>query len=123
DETLCRGMLSRLPPAAESDIVRLAALVRFGHEDHLRLTGSAEAMESVGKQLVESYEEMNLLYTIIQSMTVRERPERFVAIACEELLATLPYAWIGVQFADNHGRLKNLAGRMIISGEAKQAAT
>jgi HD-GYP domain-containing protein (c-di-GMP phosphodiesterase class II) len=122
DATLVRGMLAQLPPAAENDIVRLAALVRFAHEDHLRLTGSAEAIESVGKQLVESYEEMNLLYTIIQSMTVQERPERFVAIACQELLATLPYAWIGTQLSSDHAKLKSLAGRLIIAGEAGRSA-
>lgn len=125
DVTLCRGMLAQLPgggPAAETDILRLTALVRFTHEDHLRLTSSGEAIESVGKQLVESYEEMNLLYTIIQSMTVQERPERFVALACQELLATLPYAWIGTQFSDNRGKLKALAGRLIICGQPTHSA-
>ena len=121
DATLCRGLLAQLMgggPAAEHDVVRLAALVRFLYEDHLRLTSSGEAIDSVGRQLAESYEEMNLLYTIIQSMTVQERPERFIALACQELLATLPYAWIGVQFADNRDRIKNLAGRLIMAGEA-----
>jgi HD-GYP domain-containing protein (c-di-GMP phosphodiesterase class II) len=77
-------------------------------------------MESVGKQLAESYEEISLLYTIIRSMTVVEQPERFVAIACEELLATLPYAWIGVDLAEDRQRLKKLAGRFVFAGDTNQ---
>lgn len=125
DAVLCRGLLAQLlggGPASENDVVRLAALVRFLYEDHLRLTSSGEAIDSVGRQLAESYEEMNLLYTIIQSMTVQERPDRFIALACQELLATLPYAWIGAQFGDNRAKIKNLAGRLIIAGEVTHPA-
>lgn len=117
DLTLCRSMLAQLPLADAANLPRLAALVRFVHEDHLRLSSSSEAIDSVGRQLAESYEEMNLLYTIIQSMTVQERPERFVALACQELLATLSYGWIGAQFGDDRGRVKSLAGRLIVAGE------
>ena len=123
DLELTRRRLLQLPPAAPSEVGRLASLVRFAHEDHLRLTNDGQAIESVGKQLAESYEEMNLLYTIIQSMTVQQRPERFIAIACKELLATLPYAWIGTQFADDRNRLKSLAGRLIVAGEPGRPAT
>jgi HD-GYP domain-containing protein (c-di-GMP phosphodiesterase class II) len=137
DATLARTMLAQLPDAGSAgpersvkgiglprrcDVSRLAALVRFVHEDHLRLGGSAEAMESVGKQLAESYEEMALLYSVIQNMTVQERPERFVAIVCQELLATLPYSWIGTQLADSRSRLKTLAGRLIVAGETARPA-
>ena len=71
----------------------------------------------MGKQLAESYEEMNLLYTIIQIMTVQERPERFVALACQELLATLSYAWVGTQLADDRKRLKSLCRALMLAGK------
>jgi len=120
DYELCKRLLVQLPPAAEADVPRLAAMVRFAHEDQTRLVSEGGAMESVSQQLAESYEEINLLYTIIQSMTVVEQPEKFVAIACEELLATLPYAWIGVVLADDPQRLKKLAGRFVFAGETAQ---
>lgn len=122
DLELCLGMLRQLGLPSAREIPRLAWLVRSAHEDHTRLAANSQAIESVGKQLAESYEEMNLLYTIIQSMTVQERPERFVALACQELLATLPYAWIGTQLADDRGRLKSLSGRLIVAGDAGQSA-
>lgn len=120
DATLCLKLLGELPPAAVDDVGRLAALVRFAHEDHLRMTSSGQTVESVGKQLAESYEEMNLLYTIIQSMTVQERPERFVALACQELLTTLSYGWVGTQLVEDRKRLKSLSGRLVLAGQPKQ---
>ena len=120
DRSLCQGRLAQLPLAAPSEVGRLAALARGAHDDHVQLATDRVAVESVGQQLAESYEEMNLLYVIIQSMKVVERPERFVTIACQELLATLPYAWIGAQFAEDPERLKTLAGRLIVAGRPAQ---
>lgn len=117
DFELCRRLLTELPPVQRDDVERLAAMVRFGVEDHLQLAADSMAMESVGQQLAESYEEMNLLYTTIQSMSGVERPSRFVTIVCKELLATLPYAWIGAQLADDSGRLQRLSGQLIVAGE------
>src|SRR5262249_44822850 len=37
DVALCRSLLSQLPPAAPTDVPRLAALVRLAHEDQARL--------------------------------------------------------------------------------------
>jgi HD-GYP domain-containing protein (c-di-GMP phosphodiesterase class II) len=120
DFALCRQRLAELPPVDQADVRRMATMVRYALEDQLQLTADSKAMESVGQQLAESYEELNLLYTTIQSMSGVERPSRFVAIVCEELLATLPYAWIGVQLADNKAMLKKLSGELIVAGEPGQ---
>lgn len=109
-----------VPPA---EITRLAALIRAAYHDQLRAAADAQAIEAVGKQLAESYEEMNLLYTITQSMTVQERPERFIALACKELLATLSYAWIGLQFSNDRHKLRSLAGRLIFAGHDSPTPT
>ncbi len=117
DCTLVNQLLTTLPPATAHDVPRLAALVRFGHDDQTRLISENQSTENLGQQLAESYEEINLLYTIIQNMTVRERPEHFVRAACNELLQTLPYRWIAALLAEDGQRLKRLAGRVIICGE------
>ena len=122
DFALCRQRLADLPPVSQPNVRRMAAMVRYALEDHLQLSADSKAMESVGQQLAESYEELNLLYTTIQSMSGVERPSRFVTIVCEELLATLPYAWIGAQLADNKPMLKKLSGELIVAGEPGQPA-
>lgn len=117
DSQLVRSLLAALPPARTCDVGRLIALARSLHDSELRLASNKETMESTGQQLAESYEEISLLYTIIQSMTVVQQPERFVTITCEELLQTLPYAWVGAQMANDPERLKKLAGRLIVAGD------
>ncbi len=117
DYQLTRSLLAQLPPISSSDVPRTAALVRSLHEVQARLSVDEEAIESTGKQLAESYEEISLLYTIIQSMTVVQQPDRFVRIVCEELLATLPYRWIAMRMADDPERLKKLAGELVVAGE------
>ncbi|UCD74991.1 MAG: HD domain-containing protein [Phycisphaerales bacterium] len=117
DLEMARRLLHELSPPSRSDVHRIAALVRFAHEDQRRMAAENRAMETVGQQLGESYEEINLLYTIIRSMTEVQNPGRFVEIACDELLETLPYAWIGALMADDVKRLKSLACAMTIAGE------
>jgi HD-GYP domain-containing protein (c-di-GMP phosphodiesterase class II) len=118
DFELSKRLLVQLNPVPTTDLDRIASMIRFAQEDQTRLTKDGTAVESVSRQLAESYEEISLLYTIIQSMTVGERPDRFVTIACEELLGTLPYSWIGVKFADNSQHLKRLSTRFIFAGES-----
>jgi hypothetical protein len=76
DFALCRQRLAELPPVDQADVRRMATMVRYALEDQLQLTSDSKAMESVGQQLAESYEELNLLYTTIQSMSGVERPSR-----------------------------------------------
>jgi HD-GYP domain-containing protein (c-di-GMP phosphodiesterase class II) len=110
--------LTVLPPVDDRELDRLAALVRLVHEDHARGRAGERSAESLGHQLAASYEEMNLLYTILQSMTVGERPDRFVSIVCTELLATLPYGWIAIRLADDPERPEGLAGPFTFVGTA-----
>lgn len=117
DFELANDLLRSLPPAATEDIPRLAALVRFGHDDQAKLLTENKSMESLGQQLAESYEEINLLYTITQNMTVRERPEHFIRAALDELLQTLPYRWIAAQLLDDPQRLRRVAGRLFVVGD------
>ena len=122
DLELCRRLLRALPLASRDDVQRLTRLIRMAHADDMRWRADSEAMENVGQQLAESYEEINLLYSIIQSMTLEEQPERFLQFVCEELLATMSYSWIGIVLkrefcaAGRQGRFTSLAERLIVAG-------
>ncbi len=120
DQTLIRDQLAELPVVSTEDVARTAVMVGWALEDQLELEANSEVIESVGQQLAESYEELNLLYTTIQNTSGVQHPAQFVETVCNELLATLPFAWIGTQFADDRGRLKKLSGQLIFAGEAGQ---
>jgi HD-GYP domain-containing protein (c-di-GMP phosphodiesterase class II) len=116
DFTLTARRIAALPPVATAEVERVASMVRFAHEDQSLHSADSQSIESFSQQLAESYEEISLLYTIIQGMRVADRPERFVTMACHELLVTLPYAWVGVQMSPRPERLARLAGRLILAG-------
>jgi len=118
DFEFCRGALADLAPANEREAFRLAQFARYLLEDHERLEAADATMNSVGRQLAESYEEISLLYTVSQSMTVVQKPQQFVLTACEGLLDTLPYRWIGAYFDGEMTNLRSLAGRLIVAGDA-----
>jgi len=119
DDQVCAA-LAILPPVPASEVGRMATIARVLHDDQERLSADCEAIENIGQQLAESYEEINLLYTITKGITEVDRPERFVALACRELLDTLPYAWIGTQLADDPRRLKRLSRQFIVAGDPGQ---
>ena len=95
-----RVKLENLPPVAPLEINRMADFVRYLCEDNATMITDHIVLENLGQQLAESYEEINLLYTITQSITQVDRTENFIAIVCRALPATLPYAWIGALSAD-----------------------
>lgn len=116
DTQLARTFFQQLPPVSDDSAHRLITLVRHMQTSAMQLAATEQAIDGTGRQLAESYEEISLLYTITQSMTVVQEPQRFVAIACEELLNTLPYSWIGAILAQDESRLKAMAGQFIAVG-------
>tara|TARA_Y100000589_G_scaffold330644_2_gene380920 strand:+ start:813 stop:2456 length:1644 start_codon:yes stop_codon:yes gene_type:complete len=94
DAKMAVRMLAGLNPPSCSEVPRLAAMFRFNWHDQQVIDSHTGTLDEVGRELGETYEEINLLYTIIQGMNVVERPDRFIAFACDELLHTLPYKWI-----------------------------
>lgn len=118
DLTLAQTMLQSASLPHESEVDRLAGLIRCAHSAQQNAWQDRAAAETLGQQLAESYEEINLLYTITGSMTAVERPSRFISIVCEELLATLPYRWIAALMADDAEKLKRLSGRLTTVGAA-----
>ncbi len=123
DLELIRRLLPGLPLAAESEVDRLLMMVRMVLEEEQERRSDRQCIEGISRQLGESYEEMNLLYTIIQSMNVVQQPDRFVTTVCRELLATLPYRWIGARFWSEVSRSRQIAGQFIMAGESDQPHT
>ena len=86
DSTMAIRMIDGLNPPSSSEVPRLAAMFRFNWHDQQVIDSHTGTLDEVGRELGETYEEINLLYTIIQGMNVVERPDRFIAFACDELL-------------------------------------
>ncbi len=114
---------------SDDEAIRACRLGLLVIGQQLRQAELTRTVESLGQQLAESYEELSLLYTISQRMTVVQQPRRFVQSSCEGLLETLPYRWVGVRFAGGAGETAggagsvggagvpgSLRGRLIVAG-------
>ena len=116
DATVIDEMLSSMPPASEQDINRLATIFHWAWAIQQQRSDDQEVIEDIGRELADSYEEISLLYTITGSMNSVNHPERLVELACDELLATMPYRWIGVQLFVGD-RLPRPGKDLVVRGE------
>jgi HD-GYP domain-containing protein (c-di-GMP phosphodiesterase class II) len=114
DVRVCQERLRRLMVPNMSEVPRLAAMFSRMWLDRQARDGREQTLEQVGRELAETWEEINLLYSITDKMTVEARPHRFAAQACQELLQTLPYRWVAA-YIDREGTGE---GRLIVSGDA-----
>jgi len=117
-----RDMIRDLPPAALQDIPRLSSLFQLAWNAHRSHSENKGVIEDIGRELADSYEEINLLYTITGNMNSVNHPERFIELACGELLKNMPYGWVGVQLRTGN-RLPNPGNELLISGETKHDAS
>jgi len=116
DEMHARAALAALPPASSEDIRRLAVLSRGALSDDQRRREDQVVLHDVGRELGESYEEINLLYSITRNMTEVECPERFLHVTCEELLQQLPYAWVAAIIQDEQRDPSFRRARVAVAG-------
>jgi HD-GYP domain-containing protein (c-di-GMP phosphodiesterase class II) len=117
DTTIIRDMIRSLNPVATQDVQRVASMFQFAWNAQTTSDKNQQTSESVGQELADSYEEINLLYTITGNMNSVNHPKRFISLACEELLQTLPYEWIGVQLRVGE-RLPRVGNELIFAGNA-----
>ena len=117
DTTVIKDMLLSLSPVASHDVKRIASMFQFAWNAQSASDLNQSTMESIGQELADSYEEINLLYTITSSMNSVKNPKRFIELACNELLQTLPYEWIGVQFRIGD-RLPRIGSELVFAGNA-----
>ncbi|HIA71932.1 MAG TPA: HD domain-containing protein [Phycisphaerales bacterium] len=117
DVKVIRSLLASFQPIATHDVKRIASMFQFAWNAYTASEENQNTMESVGHELADSYEEISLLYTITGSMNSVNHPKRFVELACNELLQTLPYEWIGVQLRIGD-RLPRIGSELVFAGNA-----
>jgi len=83
------------------------------------LTGVYErdgAIDSFTRQLSESYDTIDLLYTLGRSMRTGLDSREFLASVCDRLFATMSFRWLGVVFDQSPQTAARLRGIRILRG-------
>ncbi|MDZ4830059.1 MAG: HD-GYP domain-containing protein [Phycisphaerae bacterium] len=96
DAGAIREQLLGYDPIEPREIARLAPLIRFAHRADVERDLEIGASDAVGWQLAETYEEINLLYTLVSGMSGADEPAPFVQLGCSELVRSLGFAWAAV---------------------------
>jgi len=110
-----------LAPAAgqtPSSVETVSTLLAGSLDDLAELTAAENALNGFSAQLAESYEEINLLYSIGRSMKEIVSVEAFVANLCQEMRETLPYRWIAAYFTPTDLAPRRLRGGVFIDGQS-----
>ena len=114
DATMIRNLITSMNPIQAKEVARMATLFQMAWNASLQHDLSQHTVESVGQELADTYEEISLLYTMTGSMNSVNHPERFIELACNELLQTLQYEWIGVQLTTGD-RLPNPGSTLVFA--------
>lgn len=117
DAVLLREMILAGDPPDGREVARLATLVRFAHLADAERQSEEVASDAVGQQLAESYEEINLLYTLVSGMAVTGEPLSFLTLACEELVRRLGFTWVAVRLRPPLDRMVPHDG-LVLAGNA-----
>jgi len=121
DATVIREMIQSTTPVNSQEVRRMASLFQLAWGSAMQNDSSKTTIDSIGQELADSYEEISLLYTMTSSMNSVNHPERFIELACNELLQTLPYEWVGVKL--NIGKRLPNPGNTIVHASTNSLAT
>lgn len=99
------------------EVERFAATLRWMHEDSQEMDRRHHELQSLGKQLGDSYEELSLLYKISSNMTVNQPAGKFLEDSCAELQQVAGLKWLALQLSADEPRLNQMAGQVFVAGD------
>ncbi len=116
DEHSVRLTIKKLAVFDESGAKRAASALQWMVNDLSALSEHTDAVQGFTHELTQSYETIDLLYSLGRSMQDLDRPERFVTLVCDRLHQTLPFGWLACQFVEDPKLTGSLAGKIISRG-------
>lgn len=106
---------AQLMEAAE--LSRMGMMLDWAYRDTVEVDRRNREIQAVSHQLLESYEEISLLYKFSTRMSVTRRPEDFLSDACTELRQVLGFKWMSIVLNQQQSRLGNLSQFSFCDGE------
>ncbi len=119
DPPACRTALRRVARFDARSARAAADLLTWMAQDLGALADYQDAVQGFTSELTQSYETITLLYSLGNCMRDLDQPDRFVAIVCDKIQDTIPFAWLACAFLDDERRCGPLAGRRLSRGAAR----
>lgn len=96
----------------------IASMLRWTLRDLNGIRQSEQTIEGFTKQLTDSYETIDLLYTLGRSMHDLTHPEKFVALVCNRIHITMGFGWIGALFLEDSRLGRRISQKLYVYGRA-----
>ncbi len=117
DPAVARTDLDRYTVKGPADSTLLTAALRQSVQDQAQICRDAETIDQFSEQLLDTYEEMNLLFRIARMMNSLDDPEDMIPTFCNQILPVLAFQWIVVRFWEHRCKIPGLTGRLVVAGE------
>jgi len=101
----------------KTDPATVTSALNRAMEDHTQISLDAEAIDQFSEQLLNTYEETNLLFRIARLMNSLEDPAELIPTCLNQIHPVMEFKWIAVKFWVNQRYIKGLTGRLFIAGE------
>ncbi len=117
EEQSVRDALACYTWPGDVDLPLLRAAFEQTLEDHTHIQNDTVAIDQFSEQLLDSFEQINLLFRLTRLMNSLEDPIDAIPMCCQQILPVLPFRWIAVKFWDSPRNVADLTGRLFIAGE------
>lgn len=119
DEPSARTTIRRLARYDEAAARSVGHLLRWMVKDLAALGEHQSAVQGFTSELSQSYETIDLLYSLGRSMYDLENPDKFITQVCDRLHETLPFSWLAARFIEDRrpGVGPSLAAHMLVRGQ------
>lgn len=117
DPSEVRRDLSDYTGPGKADLPLLAAALHQAVQDQQQNSQDSRAIDEFSGQLLDTYEEINLLFRLARMMNSLDEPGDLIPTCCHQILPVMQFEWIAVKFWAHHRQIKGITGRLILAGE------
>ncbi len=116
DKAAARSAVGRLATFSAAEIDRTVPALDWMLNDLNRQHESERTIGGFTRHLTDAYEHIELLYTLGNSMSDLQDPERFVRLAIEQLQQTTEFGWVAVRTLKRSRLPDSIADSIFIAG-------
>ncbi len=112
-----RAEVSGITGPCHHDPQQIKTVLGWAYADLQRESEDRQSIDEFCHKLLQSYEEVNLIYRMSASMKCLPDPGQMMQATCEDLVDALPFQWAASVFDKQIPLVPDLAGRVIHGGE------
>ncbi len=117
DPSLAAADLTPYTSIGQADQPTILAALNQAMQDQTQIRHDAEAIDQFSEQLLNTYEETNLLFRIARMMNGLQDPADLIPTCLNQIHPVLPFNWVAVKFWVNKRDIQGLTGRLVVAGE------